>query len=41
MKWNALRETYLSELPLLAFTTIPDEKAIEEKFIELMKNVTA
>ena len=39
--WNALRETYLSELPLLAFTTIPDEKAIEEKFKELMKNVTA
>jgi len=39
--WNALRETYLSELPLLAFTTIPNEKAIEEKFIELMENVTA
>jgi predicted nucleotidyltransferase component of viral defense system len=39
--WNSLRETYLSELPLLAFTSIPDEKEIEENFIELMKNVTA
>ena len=39
--WNTLRETYLSELPMLAFTTIPDEKVIEEKFIELMKNITA
>ena len=38
--WSALRETYLSELPLLAFTTIPKEKEIEEKFIEIMKNIT-
>jgi hypothetical protein len=38
--WNTLRETYLSELPMLAFTTIPEEKIIEENFIELMKKVT-
>ena len=38
--WNILRETYLSELPMLAFTTIPEEKIIEENFIELMKKVT-
>jgi predicted nucleotidyltransferase component of viral defense system len=37
--WNILRETYLSELPMLAFTTIPEEKIIEENFIELMKKV--
>ena len=35
--WKTLRETYLSELPMLAFTTIPEEKVIEENFIELMK----
>jgi len=38
--WNTLREVYLSELPMLAFTTIPKEKEIEEKFIEIMKIVT-
>jgi hypothetical protein len=38
--WNTLRETYLSELPLLAFTTIPDEKVIEDNFVELIKIVT-
>jgi hypothetical protein len=37
--WNTLQETYLSELPMLAFTTIPNEKAIEENFIELMKRM--
>jgi len=37
--WKTLRETYLSELPMLAFTTIPEEKVIEENFIELMKKV--
>jgi hypothetical protein len=37
--WNTLRETYLSELPMLAFTTIPEEKIIEENFIELMKKI--
>ncbi|MDR1756853.1 MAG: nucleotidyl transferase AbiEii/AbiGii toxin family protein [Culturomica sp.] len=37
--WNTLRETYLSELPLLAFTAIPDEKIIEENFIKIMKSV--
>jgi hypothetical protein len=35
--WNALRETYLSELPMLTFTTIPKEREIEEKFIEIMR----
>ena len=38
--WNTLRETYTSELPILAFTTIPKEKEIEEKFIEIIKYVT-
>ena len=38
--WNILRETYLSELPMLAFTSIPREEEIEEKFIEIMGNVT-
>jgi predicted nucleotidyltransferase component of viral defense system len=38
--WSTLRETYLSELSMLAFTTIPDEKVIEENFIELIKNIT-
>ncbi|MCL2074638.1 MAG: nucleotidyl transferase AbiEii/AbiGii toxin family protein [Marinilabiliaceae bacterium] len=38
--WSTLRETYLSVLPMLAFTTIPDEKVIEENFIELMKYLT-
>ena len=38
--WKTLRETYLSELPMLAFTTIPDEKVIEENFIEIMNRVT-
>jgi len=37
--WNSLRETYLSELPLLAFTTIPDEKVIEENFIEIINKI--
>ena len=37
--WNTLRETYLSELPLLAFTTIPDERVIKENFIKIMKSV--
>jgi len=37
--WNTLRETYLSELPLLAFATIPDEKVIKENFIEIMEKV--
>jgi len=39
--WNTLQETYLSELPMLAFTTIPDEKVIKENFTELIKNVTS
>ncbi|MDR2146137.1 MAG: nucleotidyl transferase AbiEii/AbiGii toxin family protein [Tannerella sp.] len=34
--WSILRETYLSELPMLAFTTIPDEKVIEANFTELI-----
>ena len=38
--WNTLRETYLSEISMLAFTTIPKEKEIEEKFIEIVKNIT-
>jgi len=38
--WSTLQETYLSELPLLAFSEIPEEKVIEENFIELMKKVT-
>ena len=38
--WTTLREIYLSELPMLAFTTIPEEKIIEENFIELMKKAT-
>jgi Uncharacterized conserved protein len=38
--WSTLQETYLSELPMLAFTTIPKEEDIEEKFTEIMKNVT-
>jgi hypothetical protein len=38
--WNTLRETYLSELPMLAFSEIPNEKIIEENFIKLMKKVS-
>ena len=38
--WSTLQETYLSELPMLAFSEIPEEKIIEENFIELMKKVT-
>ena len=37
--WNALRETYLSELSMLAFSAILDEKIIEEDFIEVMKRI--
>ena len=37
--WSTLRETYLSELPMLAFSTIPEEKEIGKTFIEIMKNV--
>jgi len=37
--WNNLRETYLSELPLLAFTAIPKEKEIEKSFIKIMNHI--
>ena len=37
--WGTLRETYLSELPMLAFTVIPKEKEIEENFVEIMKKI--
>ena len=37
--WNRLRETYLSELSMLAFSDIPNEKVIEENFIKMMKRI--
>ena len=37
--WNILRDTYLSELPKLAFIPIPDEKEIEKIFTIIMKRM--
>ena len=37
--WNALRDTYLSELPKLAFIPIPEEKEVEEMFMMIMKRM--
>ena len=37
--WNKLREIYLLELSMLAFSTIPDEKIIEENFTKITKQL--
>jgi len=37
--WNTLRNTYLSELPRLAFIPIPDEKEIEKMFTIIMQRM--
>ena len=39
--WNTLRDTYLSELPKLAFISVPDEKEIEKKFMEIMQKINS
>jgi predicted nucleotidyltransferase component of viral defense system len=35
--WNKLKDTYRSELPQLAFSSIPDEKEVAESFSEVIK----
>jgi len=37
--WTNLRSTYQNELTPLAFSEIPDEKLIEENFVELMNTL--
>ena len=37
--WLNLRSTYQVELTPLAFSEIPDEKLIEESFVELMNKI--
>ena len=37
--WTDLRSTYQNELIPLAFSEIPNEKLVAEKFMEIMKNL--
>jgi hypothetical protein len=37
--WNFLRDIYLSELPKLAFVTIPNEKKVLEMFNTIIKRL--
>jgi len=38
--WNFLKEIYLSELPQLAFVSIPDEKEVADTFIHIIRKLS-
>jgi hypothetical protein len=37
--WDKLKDTYRNGLSQLAFSTIPDEKDVEESFMEVIKSI--
>lgn len=37
--WSNLKETYLKELPAIAFSEIPSEEAVNKSFEEIKKHI--